>query len=150
MSRGNVFLDTSFVVALENRTDPHHERAKQLDRQLLNDGTLSVLHWGVLLEIGDGYARLGRRTKGEQILDRLLNEDRYLVLPVTATLLRQGIDLYFSRRDKEWGLTDCVSFALMGEERISEALTADDHFRQAGFIALLSDDGRGGPKSTVR
>ena len=62
-----VLLDTSFVVALENLSDPHHERAKELDRQLFDEGCQSILHWGILLEIGDGYARVGRRAKGCQV-----------------------------------------------------------------------------------
>lgn len=140
MAKRAVLLDTSFVVALENRRDPHHERAKELDRELLDDGCLSVLHWGILLEIGDGYARVGRRAKGVALLDRLLNEERYQVFRISESLLEQALDLYFARADKDWGLTDCVSFALMEEKGISEALTADVHFRQAGFTALLLEN----------
>jgi uncharacterized protein len=42
-----------------------------------------------------------------------------------------------SRRDKEWSLTDCISFVVMKERGLTEALTADHHFEQAGFKALL-------------
>jgi len=49
----------------------------------------------------------------------------------------QGLALYRGRQDKDWGLTDCLSFALMEQEGMREALTADVHFRQAGFRALL-------------
>ena len=66
----SVLLDTSFVLALENRKDPHHERAKLLDRELLQQNALSFLHWGILFEIADGYARIQRRAKGLQLLER--------------------------------------------------------------------------------
>ena len=132
-----VLLDTSYIVALENRDDPSHERAKALDRDLLRQGTVLLLHWGILLEIGDGYARMSRRAKGLEILDRLENEDGYLIRPLTEPLLAEALDLYRSRTDKEWGLTDCLSFVLMTQEGITDALTADYHFRQAGFRALL-------------
>lgn len=132
-----VFLDTSFLIALENRSDPHHQRAKELDREFFDEDAILVLHWGILLEIGDGYARIGRRGKAEDLFDRLRSEDRYQVESLTESLLDDGMDLYLSRSDKEWGLTDCLSFALMHAEGISEALTADVHFRQAGFTALL-------------
>ena len=132
-----VLLDTSFLIALENRSDPHHQRAKELDRELFDQDAVLVLHWGILLEIGDGYARLGRRSKAEYLFNRLLNEDRYQVEPLSASLLEEGMEIYLTRPDKEWGLTDCLSFALMRAEGISEALTADVHFRQAGFTALL-------------
>jgi len=45
--------------------------------------------------------------------------------------------LFQSRPDKEWGLTDCVSFVLMEREGVTQALAADVHFRQAGLEAML-------------
>jgi uncharacterized protein len=130
-----VLLDTSFILALENRSDPHHERAKALDRELLGEGAVLVLHWGILFEIADGYARVGRRAKGLQLLNRF--EREYQVCPITESLLQEALTLYRSRPDKDWGLTDCTSFVLMKQLGLTEALTADVHFRQAGFTALL-------------
>ncbi|HLQ43451.1 MAG TPA: hypothetical protein VK137_01880, partial [Planctomycetaceae bacterium] len=77
------------------------------------------------------------RGKANDLFQRLLNEDRYHIEPLTQSLLDDGMELYLARSDKEWGLTDCLSFALMRADGISEALTADVHFRQAGFEALL-------------
>ncbi len=132
-----VLLDTSFVVALENKDDPHHERAKQLDGELLRSQASLLLHWGILMEIGDGYARVGRRAKGLQLLAKFQGEEGYQILPISEPLFQDSMDLYRNRPDKDWGLTDCVSFVLMRKEGITEALTADIHFRQAGFQALL-------------
>ena len=134
-----VFLDTSFVVALENRDDPFHERAVQLDREMMASGCNLLLHWGILLELGDGYARIGRRSKAVQLLDRFVHEEGYLVHPLTSPLLDQALLLYRGRMDKDWGLTDCISFVLMKQEGTPDALTADAHFRQAGFRPLLLD-----------
>ena len=64
-------------------------------------------------------------------------EEGYRLCPITESLLQAALGLYRARPDKDWGLTDCVSFELMKREKITEALTADVHFRQAGFIALL-------------
>jgi predicted nucleic acid-binding protein len=136
----HVLLDTSFLIALENRRDPHHQRAKDLDRELFTQDAVLVLHWGILLELGDGYARFGRRDKARELFDRLLNEARYQVVPLTQELLDAATATYLSRSDKEWGLTDCASFALMDAEGMTEALTADIHFRQAGFTPLLLAD----------
>jgi hypothetical protein len=52
-------------------------------------------------------------------------------------LFEAGTDLYSRRSDKEWSLTDCISFVVMQEQGIGEALTGDRHFEQAGFRALL-------------
>ena len=59
------------------------------------------------------------------------------VVPQTSIQFREVFDLYGSRSDKSWSLTDCASFRLMTERGVSEALAYDHHFEQAGFRALL-------------
>jgi predicted nucleic acid-binding protein len=59
------------------------------------------------------------------------------VASTSATKYNAALDLYQQRPDKDWSLTDCLSFQLMQERGITEALTADHHFEQAGFIAVL-------------
>ena len=49
-----------------------------------------------------------------------------------------AIRLFTARSDKDWSLTDCLSFIVMERRNILEALTADNHFEQAGFHAVLS------------
>jgi predicted nucleic acid-binding protein len=137
VAQRTVFLDTSFVIALGNKDDPHHERAKALDHELLKEDAVLMLHWGILIEIADGFARLARRAHGLELLAKLTSEAGYSVVPITDTLLQGGLDLYRARADKEWSLTDCISFVLMKEQSVTEALTADNHFRQAGFKAML-------------
>lgn len=132
-----VFLDTSFVLALENRDDPCHAKAKAWDRRLLREDATLLLHPGILLEIGDGYARVERRRKGAQLLEMLTHEDGYRVEPLTEAIVHEAMALYSTRMDKDWGLTDCVSFVLMQRGGVTGALTADSHFRQAGSVALL-------------
>lgn len=110
---------------------------------MVAEGTIFLLHWGILCEIGDGYSRLGRRHKGIDLLGKLVGEQGYQVFSVSESLLGEAVRLYRDRTDKDWGLTDCVSFVLMGQQGVAEALTADQHFVQAGFKALLLDaDGR--------
>jgi predicted nucleic acid-binding protein len=60
-----------------------------------------------------------------------------VIVRVTEALWLKALALYEARADKEWGLTDCISFEVMRERRIKTALTADHHFAQAGFAALL-------------
>ena len=62
----------------------------------------------------------------------------FRLVRATPELLQRGRKLYEDRPDKEWPLTDCISFAVMQEEQVGEALTADRHFEQAGFKALLA------------
>ncbi len=62
------------------------------------------------------------------------------IVLLSEDLYARAFRLYRERADKEWGLTDCVSFVVMQERKISEALTTDEHFQQAGFHALLLED----------
>jgi predicted nucleic acid-binding protein len=45
--------------------------------------------------------------------------------------------MYIARTDKDWSLTDCISFSIMENRGITDALTADHHFQQAGFKTLM-------------
>jgi hypothetical protein len=59
------------------------------------------------------------------------------VISVDTSLLKRAVKLYETRHDKEWGLTDCISFVVMKDRRITLALSSDVHFRQAGFSTML-------------
>jgi hypothetical protein len=56
---------------------------------------------------------------------------------MTSAVDQAGFELFASRADKSWSLTDCISFAVMTERGLSDALTADRHFEQAGFRAVF-------------
>jgi predicted nucleic acid-binding protein len=60
------------------------------------------------------------------------------VTEISRDLLDRSLSLFQSRLDKEWTFTDCISFTVMKENGITEALTGDHHFTQAGFKILLT------------
>jgi predicted nucleic acid-binding protein len=130
----SVFVDTSFVVALVNEKDQHHERASDLAE--LFDGYPLVTTDAVLLEIGNALARNFREQAIEAIEDFLTSEEVELVR-LDASLFQRAFDLYRTHQDKTWGMIDCVSFVVMREREIVDALTNDKDFGQAGFNALL-------------
>ncbi|HET6574633.1 MAG TPA: hypothetical protein VFG68_13580 [Fimbriiglobus sp.] len=68
---------------------------------------------------------------------RLAADPSTQIVPASDDLFTAGLDLYGRRPDKQWSLTDCVSFVVMGREGIAEALTGDHDFEQAGFTARL-------------
>ena len=69
--------------------------------------------------------------------DAIINDASFHIVPASTELLTRGIQFYRERPDKEWSLTDCISFVVMAEKGLSEALTGDRHFEQAGFKPLL-------------
>ncbi len=62
---------------------------------------------------------------------------RATIVPLGSQLLERGMQLMGERQDKDWSLTDCISFVVMKKHGIHDALTTDKHFEQAGFTALL-------------
>jgi predicted nucleic acid-binding protein len=92
-----------------------------------------------LLEIGNALSKSRYRAAAVQLLNAIENDPNIGVVPLTETLYTEAFNLYQNRADKEWGLVDCVSFIVMQGRDISEALTTDEHFRQAGFITLLQN-----------
>jgi predicted nucleic acid-binding protein len=94
----------------------------------------------VLLEIGNALGKLRFRPAAVQLLDSLESDPTVTIVALTDDLYAAAFDLYRRRPDKEWGLIDCVSFVVMTERGLTEALTADGHFEQAGFDPLLHRD----------
>ena len=130
----SVFVDTSFVVALVNEKDQHHVRASELAE--LFDGYPLVTTDAILLEIGNALARNFKEQAVEAIEDFLMSEEVELVR-LDASLFQSAFELYRTHKDKTWGMIDCVSFVVMRERGIVDALTNDKDFGQAGFNALL-------------
>jgi hypothetical protein len=91
----------------------------------------------VLTEVADGLAATARRQVFRRLLHDLEANKTNLIVPANSETFEKGVELYDARPDKLWSLTDCISFVVMSEEQIAEALTADRHFEQAGFTALL-------------
>lgn len=134
-----VFVDTSFFIALLNNNDNDHLQAVTLQTRLTAEGVDKITSEYVLLELGDGLSRLHFRQLASQLMDLVYRDESFEIVPSTSQLFMKALSLFNDRPDKEWGLTDCTSFIIMQEKDVEAALTADRHFQQAGFRAMLLD-----------
>lgn len=134
------FLDTSYAIALASRSDQNHARALALADRIEAGHVPLVTTRAVLLEIGNSLAKQRFRRAGVAMLGALENDASIEILPLSEDLYARAAELYLQHEDKEWGLTDCVSFVVMRERKLSEALTTDHHFKQAGFRPLLDPE----------
>ncbi|MBM4296375.1 MAG: type II toxin-antitoxin system VapC family toxin [Deltaproteobacteria bacterium] len=130
------FIDTLFVVALINQRDAYHQKATQLADEY--EGKLLLTTDVVLLEIGNALAR-NFKQQAVEVIDDFLWSSEVEIVRLSPPLFENAYSLYRQYQDKEWGLIDCVSFVVMREAGVSEALTFDQHFTQAGFRALMRD-----------
>ncbi|HEY6168839.1 MAG TPA: PIN domain-containing protein [Verrucomicrobiae bacterium] len=129
-----VFADAFYFVARLNRRDQHHERVLAFSQSFR--AHVLTTDW-VLMEVADALAKSECRPRVREFILHLRQSAAYEIVPTSRDLLDRALDLYHQHRDKEWTLTDCVSFVVMRERGIGDALTEDRHFEQAGFTPLL-------------
>jgi predicted nucleic acid-binding protein len=134
-----IFIDTLFVIALINRRDQYHQQALDLSEQF--EGHPLLVTDAVLLEIGNSLAR-SYKQEAVEIIAQFLAADEVDAVHLTPDLFAQGFRLYKSHQDKAWGLVDRISFVVMREAVVNQALTFDQHFVQAGFQALMLETPR--------
>ena len=128
------FADTFYYLALLNPSDQAHSGVVRVTAAL--DRPLVTTAW-ILTEVADALCAPERRVAVAEFIDGIRVDPEVQVVPPTAELFTRGFTLFRDRPDKYWSLTDCISFVVMQERGLREALTGDHHFEQAGFVALL-------------
>ena len=91
----------------------------------------------VIVEFCNALSKHQLRARAIALVKLLTTNPAFDVVHVTKEIYERSFALYSNRPDKDWGLTDCISFEVMRERKIKQVLTADMHFQQAGFDALL-------------
>ena len=137
ITTAKIFLDTAYVIALSSPRDSFHRQAVLLAEEIETEGVKLVATQAISLEIGNALASKRHRQKAVSLLESLAQDENVDILPLTDALYRWAFQLFRNHTDKAWGMTDCTSFVVMREQGLTEALTADRHFEQAGFRALL-------------
>jgi predicted nucleic acid-binding protein len=129
-----VFGDTVYFLALLYARDQFHRQAVELSEH--PPGPLVPTEW-ILTELADALAVPPARERFVQLLGMLRGEPEVEIVPASHELFERGCVLFGQRKDKAWSLTDGVSFVVMRDRGLETALTADQHFEQAGFRRLI-------------
>ena len=135
-----LFLDTSFSIGLVSPRDQIHKKAVDWSEKIEDLKIPVVTTQAVLLEIGNALSKSSFRKVGIGLLENLENDPDTTIVSLTDEIYNKAFELFRNRPDKEWGLVDCISFVVMREREIEAALTADEHYVQAGFRALLREE----------
>jgi predicted nucleic acid-binding protein len=129
-----VFADTFALIAWLNPRDNAHARvATYLDGFA---GRLVTTEW-VLMEVADALSAPEARSTAVEFLRAVRADPLFDVVGYVPAVYQAGFSLFSNRADKSWSLTDCISFGVMAEQGLKDALTADHHFEQAGFRAIF-------------
>ena len=126
-------MDTGYLVALEDADDENHPRAREHLDGRASMPTLTTTSY-VLDEVVTFFNVRGQHAKAVEVGEMLLGSPSVGMVHVGEDLLRRGFGLLRDRPDKDYSLTDCVSFVLMREHGISVAFAFDKHFEQEGFV----------------
>ena len=128
------FADTSFYIALVNPRDEFHEQALRLAQEFR--GRIVTTEY-ILVELGNWLSKSGDRVSYTHTVEQVRADPETTICPATSNLFDRGFELFADRADKDWSMTDCISFVVMHERTLVEVLSADHHFEQAGFTILL-------------
>jgi uncharacterized protein len=132
-----LFADTGYWVALLNSRDNLHDKALNLSKTV--QPAHIVTSEMVLTELLNDFSSRGDHLRGvaTKLIHCLTEDPNTTIIPQDTIQFNTALQLYEDRLDKAWSQTDCVSFKLMEERNIVEALAYDKHFAQAGFVALM-------------
>lgn len=132
-----IYVDTVYLLAVVNPRDGLHSRALAWSRSTTE--RLLVTEY-VLCEVVNALSKPIDRPKAHAIVKQFRTAKDCELVMASADLFEAGLQLHAQRTDKEWSLTDCISFVIMTRRGVRQALTSDHHFEQAGFEALLRRD----------
>jgi predicted nucleic acid-binding protein len=130
-----IFADTSFYAASLMPRDSYHAMAVEVTKK--NRDTILTTEF-VIIELLNFFSKSPGRNIVAEFVRSLRSDPDTIVVPASSELIERGFELFSQRADKEWSLTDCISFVVMDERGIASALTSDAHFEQAGFTKLLA------------
>lgn len=133
-----VFADTSGWASLFIKTDPCHAKALELMRLWQQQNRRVITTNYVISELVSLFTRY-RTTRAEALhyIKGIHSDALVEIIHVDPALDAAAWQRLENRLDKEWSLVDAVSFLVMENRRMTEALTTDHHFEQAGFTQLL-------------
>ena len=135
----DLFADTSGWGNLVDSTQPYHSLAANIYRTSRQRGRQVITTNYVIVELVTLMTSPLRLPRSATVafIESLKTSPWVEIIHIDRQLDEQAWQLLRNRQDKEWSLTDCASFVMMEQRGITEALTSDHHFEQAGFIRLI-------------
>jgi hypothetical protein len=136
MAVRDAFVDTSVLYALIDRKDTHHAAMSELVQRLLGSRRrLTTSDYVICEAVNLANARAGHHV-GARILE-LIERSSALSVEWVGSLRFEATKVFYRRHsDHRYSFTDCTSFVIMRELKISDVLTTDEHFREEGFHVL--------------
>lgn len=132
-----IFVDSHYLVAMINQRDQWHKTAVEISFKITEASF--IVTDSIFVETLNYFAEFKPQIK-ENAVDAIKNfsaRSNVTVIEQTTELMASGIELYRSRLDQGFSLTDCISMVISREYNVTSILTNDHHFQQEGFQILL-------------
>ena len=131
------FADTSFWMALSRKRDQSNRHAVAWNQFVIRTRSSIVTTEAVLLGVAERPLRREHSRRCSGGLPPRPCGRRIEVVPFQPELIDSAVQLYRTRPDKNWSLTDCLSIVVMERRHLTDALTTDGHLEQAGLKVML-------------
>lgn len=131
-----LLLDATFIAGYLNPRDQHHAAAQRCIK-IVKEAEEIVITEPVLIEVGNLLRSTSQRQRAAQFIEACYATGNITVVSVDSELMNRALQFFRKHKDKDWGLTDCISFVVMHDRELRSAVSADSDFRQAGFQALM-------------
>jgi predicted nucleic acid-binding protein len=131
-----LFVDASYLIAIEASDDQNHEAASRHWRKLRKSLPPLITTSYVFDEVVTFFNHRGRHEKAVEVGNNLIDSPSIELIPVDEELFDEAWEYFQQHQDKSYSLTDCISFVVMTQRGVRTALTFDRHFEQAGFEKL--------------
>lgn len=131
----NLFVDTSYLVAALDPIDRNHEAAVELRTVFENTAPITTNH-----VVGECWTFARRRyghDSAMKLVDALRRSERYRILHVEREIEEAALEWLRQHDEREYSFVDAVSFQVMHEYSVVDALAFDHDFHAAGFRTLI-------------
>ena len=129
-----IFLDTGYLVALVNKRDNFHNIAVETSKKFHGPFITTQL---ILVELANSLCLPPQKPLAVNIIEKMQHDPLTTIVSLSSDRFEKALSLFKKRSDKAWGFIDCFSFIVMDGWGIKQALTFDEHFRQAGYRTPL-------------
>ena len=129
----SLFLDTSFIIALEDADDQNHPPAVAYWKSFKRNPRKIIITSYIFDETVTFLKRRISHEKAAEVGNLMLSSPTVELIHISEEHFDKGWRLFLKYHDKCFSFTDCISFLVMEENGIKKALTFDEHFRQMGI-----------------
>lgn len=134
-----IFVDTSGWANLAYASEPYHHLATKIHGSAVRNRQKLITTNYVISELVPLLTSVLKvsRPRIIELINGIKSSQNFDIIHIDEVGDAKAWELLENRNDKNWSLVDSSSFVVMEALDITDALTTDHHFEQAGFIRLL-------------